>query len=104
MSDANLEAESPSVDDAGQVQQPDTVTGVASQAELTELEQAVLRFEAQMWGHPERKEAQLRQRFGMSSIHYHQLLNQLIDQPGAVAFDPMLVGRLQRRRQSRRRG
>jgi hypothetical protein len=39
----------------------------------------------------------------MSATRYYQVLNALIDQPEALAFDPMLVKRLQRMRAARQR-
>jgi len=45
----------------------------------------------------------VRERLGLSGTRYHQLLNSLIDTPDALAYDPMLVGRLRRLREARRR-
>jgi hypothetical protein len=39
----------------------------------------------------------------MSSTRYYQVLNALIDNPAALAHDPMLVKRLRRLRSSRQR-
>ena len=39
----------------------------------------------------------------MSATRYYQVLNALIDEPAALAFDPMLVKRLRRLRSSRQR-
>ena len=39
----------------------------------------------------------------MSATRYYQLLNQVIDMPDAVAYDPILVKRLQRLRAFRQR-
>jgi hypothetical protein len=39
----------------------------------------------------------------MSSTRYYQVLNALIDNPAALAHDPMLVKRLRRLRASRQR-
>jgi hypothetical protein len=49
------------------------------------------------------KERTIRERLGMSSTRYHQLLMRAIDLPEALAFDPMLVHRLVRLREARRR-
>ena len=49
------------------------------------------------------KVALLRERLGLSPVRYHQLLNRAIDLPEALAYDPMLVLRLQRVRGARRR-
>jgi hypothetical protein len=38
---------------------------------------------------------------GLSSTRYYQLLNDLIDRPEALGFDPVLVKRLRRQRSRR---
>jgi hypothetical protein len=50
-----------------------------------------------------RKVAVIRDRFGLSPAGYYQLLNRLIDRPEALEYDPMLVQRLRRLRETRRR-
>jgi len=62
----------------------------------------VLDFEREWWKHPGPKERGIRERFGLSAARYHQLLNRAIDEPAALAYDPMLVRRLRRLRESRR--
>ncbi len=49
------------------------------------------------------KDGAVRRRFGISPARYHQVLNRLIDQDDALRYDPMLVGRLRRLREERRR-
>lgn len=49
------------------------------------------------------KERLVRDRLALSPARYHQLLNRAIDLPEALAHDPMLVLRLRRVRQARRR-
>ena len=61
------------------------------------------RFRAWSWKLDVPKERAIRERFGFSPARYHQLLNRLIDQPEALAYDPMLVRRLLRVREVRRR-
>jgi hypothetical protein len=39
----------------------------------------------------------------MSATRYYQVLNALVDHPGAMSFDPMLIKRLQRMRNARAR-
>lgn len=70
--------------------------------ELTELERRLLRFEAEAPTRAGAKEAGIRERFGVSPARYYQLLHALIDLPPAVRFDPQLIGRLHRTRESRR--
>ena len=70
---------------------------------LGEREQAVLAFERQWWRHAGAKEEAIRRQFGVGPTAYYQLLSRLLDDPAAIAYDPMLVKRLQRQRASRRR-
>jgi hypothetical protein len=63
----------------------------------------LLDFERQWWKSPVPKEAAIRRRFGVSPARYHQALNRLIERPEALHYDPMLVRRLRRLREERRR-
>ena len=71
--------------------------------DLDERERTILDFERQWWQLPGTKERAIRERFGLSAARYHHLLNALIDRPEALAYDPMLVRRLRRLREARRR-
>ena len=70
---------------------------------LTEREREILAFERQSWRHAGAKEQAIRDRFELSATRYYQLLNALLDNPAALAHDPVLVGRLRRLRGSRAR-
>jgi hypothetical protein len=70
---------------------------------LGERERSVLAFERQWWRHAGAKEEAIRREFGVGPTAYYQLLSRLLDDPAAIAYDPMLVKRLQRQRASRRR-
>ncbi|TNH22826.1 DUF3263 domain-containing protein [Micromonospora orduensis] len=70
---------------------------------LTARERAILAFEQQWWRHAGAKEQAVRDTFGVSSTRYYQLLNGLLDNPAALAADPVLIGRLRRLRSSRGR-
>ena len=70
---------------------------------LGERERGVLAFERQWWRHAGAKEEAIRREFGVGPTAYYQLLSRLLDDPAALAYDPMLVKRLQRQRASRRR-
>lgn len=65
--------------------------------------QDILDFERGWWRGSAHKERAVRARFGLSPARYYQLLNRLIDRPEALAYDPMLVQRLRRLREVRRR-
>ncbi|GIH97524.1 DUF3263 domain-containing protein [Planobispora siamensis] len=70
---------------------------------LTEREKELLAFERQWWRYAGAKEQAIREVFDISATRYYQLLSELIDRPEALAQDPMLVKRLRRLRESRRR-
>jgi hypothetical protein len=75
----------------------------AEQVGLSERDQQVLGFERQWWKYAGAKEQAIRELFDLSATRYYQVLNALIDDPAALAFDPMLVKRLRRMRASRQR-
>ncbi len=70
---------------------------------LTGRERELLAFERQWWRYPGAKEQAVREAFDISATRYYQLLAELIDRPEALAHDPMLVKRLRRLRERRRR-
>ncbi len=63
----------------------------------------ILDFERQWWQSPGPKATAIRDRFGLSPARYHQALNRLLERPEALQYDPMLVRRLRRLREARRR-
>lgn len=73
------------------------------QRALTDRDREMLAFERQWWRHPGSKEQAIKERFGMSPTRYYQVLNALLDVPAALAFDPLVVGRLHRLREGRSR-
>ena len=70
---------------------------------LDERARAILDLERDWWKLGIPKERAIRERFGFSAARYHQLLNRIIDRREALAYDPMLVRRLRRIRENRRR-
>jgi hypothetical protein len=70
---------------------------------LSERDEQVLAFERQWWKYAGAKESAIRELFDMSATRYYQVLNALIDDPAALAHDPMLIKRLRRMRSSRQR-
>ena len=71
--------------------------------ELDERERSVLDFERSWWKHAGVKEQAIKERFEMSATRYYQLLNELLEKPAALAYDPILVKRLKRLRVYRQR-
>jgi hypothetical protein len=72
-------------------------------AGLDDRERQILDFERDAWRLQISKERAIRERFGISTTRYHQLLHRIVDRPEALAYDPMLVRRLRRIREIRRR-
>jgi hypothetical protein len=70
---------------------------------LTQRERTILDFERTWRSEAGSKETAIRDRFELSTTRYYQLLNELIDLPGALAYDPLVVRRLRRQRDRRRR-
>ncbi|MFQ5557511.1 MAG: DUF3263 domain-containing protein [Acidimicrobiales bacterium] len=71
--------------------------------DLTRLEQAILDFERSWWTEPGPKDTVIRERFELSTERYYRLLNELLDSHEAAAYDPLVVKRLRRVRERRRR-
>ncbi|MEU8190335.1 DUF3263 domain-containing protein [Micromonospora carbonacea] len=82
---------------------PEPAGPVAAPTGLAEREVRILAFEQQWWRHAGAKEQAIRDTFGLSATRYYQLLNGLLDNPAALAAEPVLVGRLRRLRSSRAR-
>lgn len=70
---------------------------------LSDRDAQILSFERQWWKYAGAKEAAIRELFDMSATRYYQVLNTLIDEPAALAAEPLLVKRLRRMRSSRQR-
>ena len=71
--------------------------------ELDETELRVLAFERAWADRIGNREAAIRSEFGVSPARYYQMLYALLESPLAVRHDPLLVRRLQRLRDARRR-
>lgn len=71
-------------------------------ADLTDIDQAVLELERSRWKYPGAKDARIHERFGWTATRYYQVLNRLLDDPAAMAADPLTVKRLRRLRDLRR--
>ena len=71
--------------------------------ELTEKEPRILDFERSWWKHAGVKEQAIKEYFDMSATRYYQVLNELLEKPEAMAYDPILVKRLKRLRVYRKK-
>jgi Protein of unknown function (DUF3263) len=76
---------------------------VAEQIELTERERALLEFEGSWWTLDDAKDTLIRARFACSLDEYYTELNRLLETPAALMHDPLVVRRLLRLRDRRRR-
>lgn len=83
---------------------PLSVVGVTvlSMEELPAREQRVLALERRGFAGPGAKERAIREQLGLAPVRYYQLLNALLDDPRALAHDPVTVNRLRRVREARR--
>jgi len=72
-------------------------------AGLSELDMRILAFERSWWRLAGAKERDILEVFDLPVTRYYQLLNELIDRPESIEFDPVLVTRLRRQRSRRSR-
>jgi hypothetical protein len=70
---------------------------------LGDRERSILDFERTWWTQDGPKETAIRRQFDLSPTRYYQLLNQLLDSPESMEYDPLVVRRLRRLRNQRRR-
>lgn len=70
---------------------------------LSERDRALLDFEGSWWTRPGPKGAAIRDRLGLSPTRYYQLLAGLADSAEAEAYAPLVVRRVRRDRDRRRR-
>jgi hypothetical protein len=80
-----------------------TGTDLAASGELDRRDLDILQFERQWWLYAGNKEQAIRDMFDLSPTRYYQVLNQVIDNPHALAAEPLLVRRLRRLRASRQK-
>lgn len=63
----------------------------------------MLDFERSWWQLDDPRDETIRAQFGCATDDYYAELNRLIEMPEAMAHDPLVVRRFQRRRARRRR-
>ena len=69
--------------------------------ELSPREREILTVEREWWKYADAKDVAIRERLGLTPEGYYLALSALIDHPGALAHDPLLVRRLRRQRAAR---
>lgn len=72
-------------------------------AALGERDRAILEFESTWFTLDEDRHEAIPARFGCSVEEYNLELNRVIDDPAAMVADPLVVRRLRRHRERRRR-
>jgi hypothetical protein len=70
---------------------------------LSEQLRAILELERTWWTGSASKAAEIRRRLGISPSSYYRLLAEALDDPVALAHDPLVIKRLRRQRDLRRR-
>ncbi|MEO6989784.1 MAG: DUF3263 domain-containing protein [Aquihabitans sp.] len=70
---------------------------------LTERDKAILDFEQSWWSQTGVKADAVRDRFELSTTRYYTLLTEILEDPASLDYDPLLVRRLRRDRDRRRR-
>lgn len=73
-----------------------------NQEQLSPRERDVLALERRGFTGAGTKERAIREELGLAPVRYYQLLNALLDDPRALAHDPVTVNRLRRVRETRR--
>lgn len=68
---------------------------------LSDRDRELLDFESRWNGHDAAKEEAIRRELEMTPARYYQLLDRVLDAPGAAEYDAMLVHRLRRLREAR---
>lgn len=70
---------------------------------FNDRDREMLELERTWWKYEGAKTTAIRERFDLTPTRYYQRLNWVLDQPDAMAYDPMTVRRLQRLRDARQR-
>ena len=70
---------------------------------LSDRDRAILDFERTWWMEEGPKDTAIRERFELSGTRYYQLITELVDDDDALEYDPLLIRRLRRVRERRRR-
>jgi uncharacterized protein DUF3263 len=70
---------------------------------LSSRDRAILDFEREWWALRGPKDQAIRDRLALSPAHYYKVLSGLLDSGDALAYDPLVVRRLRKLRDQRRR-
>ena len=83
--------------------QPEPRPTMLPRMELTARDRDILDFESSWWAESGPKEQLIRDRFELSATRYYQILNELLEMREAYDYSPLVVRRLRRLRDRRRR-
>ena len=70
---------------------------------LSPVEMSLIEFERTWWADDQPKDAAIAEQFSLTTAEYYEQLHALIDSDDALAHDPLVVRRLRRMRDRRRR-
>jgi hypothetical protein len=70
---------------------------------LSSRDRAILDFEREWWSMPGPKDQAIRTHLALSPARYYKVLSELLDSGDALAYDPLVVRRLRKLREHRRR-
>nr|WP_244905292.1 DUF3263 domain-containing protein [Streptomyces agglomeratus] len=101
-SESPASSEPAELSESAELSEPAEPAEPSARSGLSERDRAVLAVERRSWPGPGAKERAVREQLGISPTRYYQLLNALLDDPRAVALDPVTVNRLRRVRDARR--
>ncbi|GMQ86623.1 MAG: hypothetical protein BMS9Abin07_2209 [Acidimicrobiia bacterium] len=68
---------------------------------VSKRDRQVLDFEGSWWLYPGPKDRAIREYLGMSATRYYQVLRRIMDEDGALDYDPLTILRLRRMRRQR---
>lgn len=71
--------------------------------DLTDDERTLLSIEKSFWQYAGIKEQVVRERLGISMVTFYQRLNAMLSDPRTEAAEPVIIHRLQRLRDTRKR-
>ncbi len=80
-----------------------TIEALEAHPPLTDLDRSALELERTWWLEPGIKDDLIAARLGLDPDAYAAVLGSLLDHPEALAADPLVVKRLRRMRDRRRR-
>lgn len=70
---------------------------------LSDRDRQILALAAAHYRHPAKREADARDQLGLSPVAFWVAVDRILDDPAAMAAEPMIVKRLRRLREARRR-